>query len=178
MADSFQNRTLCNGFLPLPGSPFFTPALRSRAGAVAPAPGRPGGLQQASLGSSSWTFASNWPPFCAQPLPQPAAELIKSRALFHTFEKFKGTHILGRPGSKGTWIGGYGTSGRPLLCTACQCQWEGRSNPYRGQLCSVLWDQAVPFDPALLLATGTVVAMKQMSSPSESKWGIKQTQQW
>lgn len=41
---------------------------------------------------------------CTQPFPPPAAELIKSQAFFHTFEKFKGTHILGRSGSAGTWI--------------------------------------------------------------------------
>lgn len=49
MADSFQDRTLCNGSLPLPRSSFFTPALRSRAGARPPAR-PPGRLQQASLG--------------------------------------------------------------------------------------------------------------------------------
>lgn len=75
------------------------------------------------------------------------------------------------PGSEGTEDSG---CPRPcpvlLVSVSIPCCTGGEAQTFQGQLCSVLWDQAVLFNPALHFAAGALMAteqvMKQMSSPS------------
>lgn len=39
------------------------------------------------------------------------------------------------------------------------------AQPYQDQPCPVLWDQAMPFDPVLRLAAGTLLAMGAVNEP-------------